>query len=95
VAQSLLETRISLEPLLSVPEDGATIIREFKTLLVRMMESYKQQLCLETPRISKGPGLPAFKVPEAVLFDNNFKATKVAEMFSCSVRAIQRRIKEF
>lgn len=96
--QALLETCVGLEPLLSVPEDGATIIREFQTLLIRMLESYEQQLRLKAPRVSKGPGRPAFEIPEAqlrFLFDNNFKATEVAEMFSCSVRTIQRRMKEF
>jgi len=73
-AQSLLETCVGLEPLLSVLEDGATMIREFQTLLVRMMESYEQQLCLEAPQISKGVGRPAFEIPEVqlrFLFDNN------------------------
>ena len=63
-----------------------------------MMESYEQQLHLEAPRVSKGPGRPAFEIPEAqlrFLFDNNFKATEVAGMFSCSIRIIQRRMKEF
>jgi len=66
-AQSLLETCVGLEPLLLVPENGVTIIREFQTLLIIMMESYEQQLRLEAPRISKGVGWQAFEIPEAQL----------------------------
>ena len=63
-AEALLETCVGLEPLLLAPGDGITIVREFQTLVIRMTETFEQELLLEASTVCKGPGRRTFEIPK-------------------------------
>ena len=98
----LLRLAVVIEPLIAAaaPGDGIAIITQFQIILTGMITSYEQEYIRETvvSNPARPVGRPAIDIPEKqlrFLVEHGFKTTDMAQMFECSCRTIQRRLKEF